>query len=197
MSERTCGPVVNLPLNGHALSPTTSESRSTTSHFEANGAPGNAVQPSTRARSSMPFIIGVAGGEYNLSHQVGLQAPRHADRGSRTGLAVRRHPSMTAARPPSHRPPFAGTASGKTTVCDMIMQRLNDACVVMLPQDSFYKSLEKEQLASVSSKPSGEPPRFTAPCCCKGSRICPWQRAISCVTLQQRRCAAGASALQT
>ena len=28
-----------------------------------------------------------------------------------------------------------GTASGKTTVCDQIMQRLHDSCVVMLSQD--------------------------------------------------------------
>ena len=27
-----------------------------------------------------------------------------------------------------------GTASGKTTVCDLIMQRLHDQCVVMLSQ---------------------------------------------------------------
>lgn len=38
-----------------------------------------------------------------------------------------------------HRHPFligvaGGTASGKTTVCDMIMQRLRDQCVVMLCQ---------------------------------------------------------------
>jgi uridine kinase len=32
-------------------------------------------------------------------------------------------------------------ASGKTTVCDKIIQRLHDQCVVMLNQDSFYRSL--------------------------------------------------------
>lgn len=34
-----------------------------------------------------------------------------------------------------------GTASGKTTVCDLIMQRLHDQCVAILAQDSFYKVL--------------------------------------------------------
>ena len=34
-----------------------------------------------------------------------------------------------------------GTASGKTTVCDAIIQRLHDQCVVMLNQDSFYRPL--------------------------------------------------------
>jgi uridine kinase len=32
-------------------------------------------------------------------------------------------------------------ASGKTTVCDRIVQRLHDQCVVMLNQDSFYRTL--------------------------------------------------------
>eukprot|EP00892_Ulva_mutabilis_P000898 jgi/Ulvmu1/10809/UM069_0045.1 len=34
-----------------------------------------------------------------------------------------------------------GTASGKTTVCDLIMQRLHDQCVAIIAQDSFYKVL--------------------------------------------------------
>ncbi len=44
-----------------------------------------------------------------------------------------------------------GTASGKTTVCDRIYQRLHDdSAVTMLSQDAFYKELneqEKEQAA--------------------------------------------------
>jgi hypothetical protein len=48
--------------------------------------------------------------------------------------------------PRTRRCPFVigvagGTASGKTTVCDTIVQRLHDQCVVMLNQDSFYRSL--------------------------------------------------------
>jgi hypothetical protein len=38
-----------------------------------------------------------------------------------------------------------GTASGKTTVCNLIMQRLHDQVVAMLPQDAFYKALTPEQ----------------------------------------------------
>ena len=38
-----------------------------------------------------------------------------------------------------------GTASGKTTVCDHIMQRLHDQCVVMLSQDSFYRGLTEHE----------------------------------------------------
>ncbi|PNH12843.1 Uridine kinase-like protein 4 [Tetrabaena socialis] len=39
-----------------------------------------------------------------------------------------------------------GTASGKTTVCDRIMQRLHDQCVVMLSQDSFYRTLTPAEM---------------------------------------------------
>lgn len=42
-----------------------------------------------------------------------------------------------------------GTASGKTTVCDCIMQRLHDQCVVMLSQDSFYRGLTEAELQHV------------------------------------------------
>lgn len=45
-----------------------------------------------------------------------------------------------------------GTASGKTTVCDLIMQRLQDQCVVILSQDSFYRSLTPEQKEMVAAK---------------------------------------------
>lgn len=43
-----------------------------------------------------------------------------------------------------------GTASGKTTVCDLVKQRLNDQCVVMLSQDSFYRGLTDEELENVT-----------------------------------------------
>ena len=48
--------------------------------------------------------------------------------------------------------PAGGTASGKTTVCDQIMQRLHDQCVVMLSQDSFYRGLTTAERADVQSE---------------------------------------------
>lgn len=50
--------------------------------------------------------------------------------------------------PPPH--PFViavagGTASGKTTVCDLIIQRLHDQCCVIVNQDAFYKVLAPEE----------------------------------------------------
>ncbi|KAG8048045.1 hypothetical protein GUJ93_ZPchr0008g13142 [Zizania palustris] len=38
-----------------------------------------------------------------------------------------------------------GTASGKTTVCDMIIQQLHDHRVVLVNQDSFYHGLTEEE----------------------------------------------------
>jgi hypothetical protein len=43
---------------------------------------------------------------------------------------------------------FMWSASGKTTVCDKIIQRLHDQCVVMLNQDSFYRSLTQVSSAA-------------------------------------------------
>ncbi|XP_048129765.1 uridine kinase-like protein 3 isoform X1 [Rhodamnia argentea] len=42
-----------------------------------------------------------------------------------------------------------GAASGKTTVCDMIIQQLHDQRVVLVNQDSFYHHLSEEELARV------------------------------------------------
>lgn len=53
-----------------------------------------------------------------------------------------------------------GTASGKTTVCDYIMQRLHDQCVVMLSQDSFYRGLSEDELANVTSFNFDHPDAF-------------------------------------
>jgi uridine kinase len=51
---------------------------------------------------------------------------------------------------PKRHPPFVigvagGTASGKTTVCDRIMQRLNDKSVVLISQDAFYRPLTEPE----------------------------------------------------
>ena len=45
-----------------------------------------------------------------------------------------------------------GTASGKTTVCDQIMQRLHDQCVVMLSQDCFYRGLTEQERKNVKGQ---------------------------------------------
>ncbi|KAL6769659.1 hypothetical protein ACKKBG_A31880 [Auxenochlorella protothecoides x Auxenochlorella symbiontica] len=56
-----------------------------------------------------------------------------------------------------------GTASGKTTVCDLIMQNLHDQCVVMLSQDSFYCGLTPEQSANAGDHDFDHPTAFDEP----------------------------------
>ncbi|KAB5516260.1 hypothetical protein DKX38_026908 [Salix brachista] len=60
--------------------------------------------------------------------------------------------SISAPDPPKQ--PFVigvagGTASGKTTVCNMIISQLHDQRVVLVNQDSFYHSLGDDTLAKV------------------------------------------------
>lgn len=63
--------------------------------------------------------------------------------------------------------PFAAllpiSASGKTTVCDKIIQRLHDQCVVMLNQDSFYRSLGPDELADIENYNFDHPDAFDTP----------------------------------
>ncbi|CAG9462345.1 unnamed protein product [Pedinophyceae sp. YPF-701] len=53
-----------------------------------------------------------------------------------------------------------GTASGKTTVCEEIVNRLNEQCVVMLSQDSFYRGLTPEEEANVKEYNFDHPSAF-------------------------------------
>ncbi|XP_040947871.1 uridine kinase-like protein 5 [Gossypium hirsutum] len=55
---------------------------------------------------------------------------------------------------PKNKQPFiigvaGGTASGKTTVCNQIISQLHDQRVVLVNQDSFYRSLNDDQLVNV------------------------------------------------
>jgi len=53
-----------------------------------------------------------------------------------------------------------GTASGKTTVCDMIIQQLHDHRVVLVNQDSFYRGLTPKELANVGEYNFDHPDAF-------------------------------------
>lgn len=53
-----------------------------------------------------------------------------------------------------------GTASGKTTVCSEIIQRLSNQRVVLIAQDSFYRGLTKEEEARVSEYNFDHPNAF-------------------------------------
>ncbi|XP_012070572.1 uridine kinase-like protein 1, chloroplastic isoform X2 [Jatropha curcas] len=53
-----------------------------------------------------------------------------------------------------------GTASGKTTVCDMIIQQLHDHRVVLVNQDSFYRGLTPAELERVHEYNFDHPDAF-------------------------------------
>ncbi|KAG5017670.1 hypothetical protein JHK85_023806 [Glycine max] len=53
-----------------------------------------------------------------------------------------------------------GAASGKTTVCDMIIQQLHDQRVVLVNQDSFYNNLTEEELTRVQDYNFDHPDAF-------------------------------------
>ncbi|KAK7371887.1 hypothetical protein VNO80_05253 [Phaseolus coccineus] len=53
-----------------------------------------------------------------------------------------------------------GAASGKTSVCDMIIQQLHDQRVVLVNQDSFYHNLTEEELLRVQDYNFDHPEAF-------------------------------------
>nr|XP_011468320.1 PREDICTED: uridine kinase-like protein 5 isoform X2 [Fragaria vesca subsp. vesca] len=53
-----------------------------------------------------------------------------------------------------------GTASGKTTVCNLIISQLRDQRVVLVNQDSFYHSLNEEKLKNVHEYNFDHPEAF-------------------------------------
>ncbi|PSS30405.1 Uracil phosphoribosyltransferase [Actinidia chinensis var. chinensis] len=64
-----------------------------------------------------------------------------------------------------HKQPFiiglaGGTASGKATVCNMIISQLHDQRVVLVSQESFYHSLTDEQLEKISEYNFDHPDAF-------------------------------------
>uniref|UniRef100_A0A6N2LCI1 Uridine kinase n=1 Tax=Salix viminalis TaxID=40686 RepID=A0A6N2LCI1_SALVM len=80
---------------------------------------------------------------------------RNTEVGQRTTLAAEE----------MHKQPFVigvagGAASGKTTVCDMIIQQLHDQRVVLVNQDSFYHDLTKEELTRVHEYNFDHPDAF-------------------------------------
>ncbi|XP_021675919.2 uridine kinase-like protein 3 isoform X3 [Hevea brasiliensis] len=71
----------------------------------------------------------------------------------------------TSASEKIYKQPFVigvggGAASGKTTVCDMIIQQLHDQRVVLVNQDSFYHNLTEEELTRVHEYNFDHPDAF-------------------------------------
>ncbi|KAJ6834706.1 uridine kinase-like protein 3 [Iris pallida] len=53
-----------------------------------------------------------------------------------------------------------GASSGKTTVCDMIIEQLHDQRVVLINQESFYHNLSEEELTQVNDYNFDHPDAF-------------------------------------
>lgn len=73
------------------------------------------------------------------------------------------------ARCGGNREPFligvaGGTASGKTTVCDLIMQNLQEQRVVLIAQDSFYRPLTAHERENVGSYNFDHPDAIDTAC---------------------------------
>ncbi|WOK94473.1 uridine kinase-like protein 4 [Canna indica] len=74
-------------------------------------------------------------------------------------------PVATSATENGYKEPFiigvaGGAASGKTTVCDMIIQQLRDQRVVLVNQESFYYDLTEEELNHVHEYNFDHPDAF-------------------------------------
>lgn len=80
---------------------------------------------------------------------------------------------MTLGKPRDRacEPFVSGTASGKTTVCDLIMHNLQEKRVVLIAQDSFYRGLTPEEHANVAAYNFDHPDAIDVPAlveCLKG-----------------------------
>eukprot|EP01027_Heterolobosea_sp_BB2_P012214 GEZU01017716.1.p1 GENE.GEZU01017716.1~~GEZU01017716.1.p1 ORF type:complete len:133 (+),score=17.53 GEZU01017716.1:246-644(+) len=93
----------------------------------------------------------------NSQQESGSDDDSASSNGSSGSNGTRRSNSPPCAATASGTPlpdPFiigvaGGTASGKTTVCKMIMQQLEGRRVVVISQDSFYKNLSDEEIQLV------------------------------------------------
>lgn len=108
-----------------------------------------------------------------VSSLMDIKRPARVDSDEEDNLGL----SISCPIPPSHgkwklareakpeRPPFligaaGGTASGKTTVCEMIVKELQNKRVATLSLDSFYKPPTPEQLANIQNFNFDHPDAF-------------------------------------
>ncbi|KAI4350613.1 hypothetical protein L6164_005057 [Bauhinia variegata] len=75
------------------------------------------------------------------------------------------HQSNASGARSSTKQPFfigvaGGTASGKTTVCNMIITQLHDHRIILINQDSFYHSLDAKMLQKVNEYNFDHPDAF-------------------------------------
>ncbi|XVF70945.1 hypothetical protein PTKIN_Ptkin11bG0203000 [Pterospermum kingtungense] len=105
------------------------------------------------SKSVEDMIEASSGVHFSGFHMDGLQL-RHIEK-----------PTASPSNENVHKQPFVigvagGAASGKTTVCDMIIQQLHDQRVVLVNQDSFYHNLTEEELGKVHEYNFDHPDAF-------------------------------------
>ncbi|MEW5316301.1 MAG: hypothetical protein WDW38_007681 [Sanguina aurantia] len=130
---------------------------------------GSPAMPRVDSAEATMARISDAGGNMPCLTNGGLPLSVVTMRASAGGSTFDRE--FSSGQSPSYRQnhhPFiigvaGGTASGKTTVCDMIMQRLHDQCVVMLSQDFFYRALTPAESADVKNYDFDDPSAFDEP----------------------------------
>ncbi|XP_057983102.1 uridine kinase-like protein 3 [Malania oleifera] len=106
------------------------------------------------SKSVVDMIESSSGVHFSGFHLDGLEA-----RNSETEQPT------TSATEHVHKQPFVigvagGAASGKTTVCDLIIEQLRDQRVVLVNQDSFYHHLTSEELTRVHEYNFDHPDAF-------------------------------------
>ncbi|XP_078175478.1 uridine/cytidine kinase UKL1, chloroplastic-like [Carex rostrata] len=87
-------------------------------------------------------------------------SPSSAMASSYSGSPYNLSSPVAAAKKPFFIGVSGGTASGKTTVCDMIIQQLHDHRVVLVNQDSFYRGLTAEESEHVQDYNFDHPDAF-------------------------------------
>ncbi|KDP32623.1 hypothetical protein JCGZ_13173 [Jatropha curcas] len=106
------------------------------------------------SKSVVDMIEASSGVHFSGFHMDGLDS-----RNTETGQPT------TSAAEKMYKQPFiigvaGGAASGKTTVCDMIIQQLHDQRVVLVNQDSFYHNLTEDELTRVHEYNFDHPDAF-------------------------------------
>uniref|UniRef100_A0A2P2MG10 Uridine kinase n=1 Tax=Rhizophora mucronata TaxID=61149 RepID=A0A2P2MG10_RHIMU len=101
-----------------------------------------------KSKSVVDMIEASSGVHFSGFHMEGLDS-RTTENGD-----VLENGHLTSATEKMYKQPFVigvagGASSGKTAVCDMIIQQLHDQRVVLVNQDSFYYNLTEEEIGRV------------------------------------------------
>ncbi|PPD73253.1 hypothetical protein GOBAR_DD29820 [Gossypium barbadense] len=121
-----------------------------------------AAPPKKEKGSNFPPILTMPKEKTSIDYVLEKASRPHFS-GLRSPTATATSTALSDANGP--RQPFVmgvsgGTASGKTTVCDMIIQQLHDHRVVLANQDSFYRGLTTEELKRVHEYNFDNPDAF-------------------------------------